>query len=44
MEIYQNNYFQNEIKYKCPECGTENSYVLDFDKVIEKLNQFEIKD
>lgn len=44
MEIYQQNYFQNEIKYKCPECGTENSYILDFDKVIEKLNRFEIKD
>lgn len=44
MEIYQQNYFQNEIKYKCPECGTENSYILDFDKVIEKLNKFEIKD
>lgn len=44
MEIYQNNYFQNEIKFKCPECGTENSYVLDFDRVLDRLNKFDIKD
>lgn len=44
MEIYQNNYFQNEITYKCKECGTENSYTLDFTKIIEKFNAFDLKD
>lgn len=44
MEIYQNNYFRDEIKYKCKECGTENSYKLDFSKIIVKLNEFDLAD
>lgn len=44
MEIYSDNYFQNEISYKCPECGVENVYKLDFDKIIKKFNAFDLED
>jgi hypothetical protein len=43
MEIYSSNYIQNDIKFKCPECGVENSYRLDFEKIIRKLNEFDIE-
>ena len=42
MEIYQNNYFQNEITYKCKECGCENKYKLDFEGILAKLNAFDL--
>ena len=42
MEIYQNNYFQNEVTYKCKECGCENKYKIDFTKIVEKLNGFNL--
>lgn len=44
MEIYQRNYFKDEITYKCKECGTENKYFLDFSKIIDKLNEFSLDD
>lgn len=44
MEIYQNNYFHQEIKYKCKECGKENKYELDFSKIIERFNEFDLTD
>ena len=42
MEIYSSNYIQNDIKFKCPECGCENLYNIDFDKIIEKMNDFDL--
>lgn len=44
MEIYQNNYYKNEITWKCQECGAENKFSLDFKKVSEKFNAFDLKD
>lgn len=44
MEIYQSNYFKNEITFKCPECGAENKYQIDFDNIISKLNDFDLSD
>ena len=44
MEIYQNNYFKDEITYKCKECGCENRYPLDFSKIIDKFNAFDLED
>lgn len=44
MEIYQSNYFKNDITFKCPECGAENKYHLDFDSIIAKLNDFDLSD
>lgn len=44
MEIYQSNYFKNTITYKCKECGAENTYTLDFGKIIDRLNAFDLSD
>ena len=44
MEIYSSNYIQNDLTFKCPECGAENSYKLDFDSVVKKLNKFTLED
>lgn len=44
MEIYQNNYFKDEITYKCKECGCENKYPLDFSKIIDRFNEFDLSD
>lgn len=44
MEIYQNNYTNDEIKFKCENCGFENVYKVDFTPIIEKLNQIDLSD
>lgn len=44
MDIYSGNYFNNDIRYKCPECGTENVYRLDFPKLMAKLDEFKLDD
>lgn len=41
--LYQSNMMQNEVKFTCEECGTENVYVLDFDNVIKRLDQFTLE-
>ena len=42
MEIYSSNYIQNDIKFKCPDCGCENVYRIDFEKIIAKMNDFDL--
>ena len=44
MEIYQSNYFKDDVHYTCKECGVENIYHLDFSSIIQKLNEFDLKD
>ena len=44
MEIYQSNYFRNNVTYKCENCGFENHYTLDFSKIVERLDGFDLKD
>lgn len=44
MEIYQSNYFKNDITYRCKECGKENAYRLDFQKIIDKFDNFDLQD
>jgi hypothetical protein len=44
LAIYQNNYFQNDISYKCQECGMTNVYKLDFQKIINKLDAIDFED
>ena len=44
MEIYQTNYFKDDVHYTCKECGVENVYKLDFSKIIDKLNAYDLKD
>lgn len=43
MEIYSSNYIQNDIEFKCPECGTMNKYKIDFEKIIFKMNDFDLE-
>lgn len=40
--VYQTNMFSNDIKFTCPECGTENTYKIDFEKTINRLNEFDL--
>lgn len=40
--LYQNNMFSNTIKFKCHECGTENSYQLDFNNTLKRLDQIDL--
>lgn len=42
--LYQSNMFQNDVKFTCEHCGTENIYRLDFDNVIKRLDQFDLSD
>lgn len=44
MAIYQSNYFRNSITYKCQKCGTENIYKLDFQKIMDKFDNFDLSD
>ena len=44
MDIYSGNYFNNDVRYKCPECGTENVYRLDFNAIERKLDEFSRED
>lgn len=42
MALYQANMFSNELKYTCPECGTENRYHVNFDNVLMKLDKIDL--
>ena len=44
MQLYQNNYNTNTVKFKCSNCGAENQYELDFQEIIDKLNEIKIED
>ena len=44
LALYQTNMFKNDINFKCKECGTENTYKLDFGAVIKRLDDFDISD
>lgn len=44
MEIYQANYLKSDITYKCKACGTENVYKLDFQKIIDRFDKFDLSD
>lgn len=42
--LYQTNMFKNDIQFKCKECGTDNVYKLEFQKVLDKLDEYDISD
>jgi hypothetical protein len=44
ISLYQTNMFKNEIVFKCKECGTDNKYKLDFESVLNKLDDFNLED
>lgn len=37
--LYQANMFNNDVKFTCKQCGTENQYKLNFDNVLVKLDE-----
>lgn len=41
--IYQSNLYKNEIEFTCEECGAKNKYKLDFDAVLKRLDNIEVK-
>lgn len=40
--LYQANMFQSNAKFICEECGEENTYSIDFDNVLIRLNSFDL--
>ena len=42
--LYQANMYKNDVKFVCPQCGTENQYKLDFENVLHRLNKIELKE
>ena len=42
IEIYQKNYMNREITWTCKNCGAQNTFQLDFSKVSERLDQFDL--
>lgn len=43
MALYQENMFQNEVKFICAECGTENKYKVDFNNTLIRLDQYKLE-
>lgn len=39
MALYQANMFNNDVKFTCKNCGTENAYKLNFDNVLHRLDE-----
>lgn len=40
--LYQSNMFQSNAKFVCEECGAENTYTVDFENVLIRLNAFDL--
>lgn len=38
--LYQENMFQNDVKFVCDECGEENAYRVDFSETLRKLDDY----
>ena len=38
--LYQENMFQNDVKFTCEECGEENAYRVDFSETLRKLDDY----
>ena len=44
LALYQSNVAKNDVSFTCEECGTENTYKMDFGKTISKLDDFDLKE
>lgn len=44
ISLYQENMFQNEVKFTCEECGAENKYKVNFKNTIQKLDAYKLED
>ena len=42
--LYQANMFKNNIEFTCPNCGTQNSFKLDFSNVLKKLDVIDLQE
>ena len=42
MALYQQNMFADEVKFTCPVCSTENTYRVNFDNALAKLDEFDL--
>lgn len=42
--LYQRNMTRHDVTFICPECHAENKYMLDFQAVVDRLNQFDTSD
>ena len=43
MALYQANMFQNEVKFTCEYCGEDNKYTIDFNNVLNRLDDFDLE-
>lgn len=41
--LYQANMFNNDVKFTCKECGSENQYKLDFNNVLVRLDAIDVE-
>jgi hypothetical protein len=41
--LYQANMFKNNAKFVCEECGEENTYTIDFNNVLIRLDSFNLE-
>ncbi len=44
LELYQGNFFRNDIDYKCRSCGADNKFSIDFEGIINKMNETKFDD
>lgn len=44
IELYQGNFFKNELAFKCESCEFNDKFYLDFDEIINKLNVIRFED
>ena len=42
MALYQQNMFADEMKFTCPQCGVDNTYRLNFDNTLSKLDKIDL--
>ena len=43
LALYHENMFQNNVKYICEECGTENQYKVDFTNTLARLDEYKLE-
>lgn len=44
MALYQSNVTKTDVSFKCSECGTDNTYKLDFTNTMKLLDEMDISD
>lgn len=44
LALYRQNFFNNKVEYRCKHCDHLGKYELDFDKILDKLDNIDISD